>query len=152
MDVDRIATRLNPLATWLLRSPLHPLVSSGLLLLTYTGRRTGRRVTLPLGYQRKSELVTVLASRARRKLWWRNFVEPRPVELVLRGRQRRGDARLVPGDSEEFRDTVDAIFERLPRLGRQFGISYDRRRGLTPEQWRTVASEGALVKITLRPR
>jgi hypothetical protein len=152
MDADRIATRLNPLTTWLLRSPLHPLVSSGLLLLTYTGRRTGRRVTLPLGYQRKSELVTVLASRARRKLWWRNFVEPRPVELVLRGRQRRGDARLVPGDSEEFRETVDAVFERLPRLGRQFGISYDRRRGLTPEQWRTVAAEGALVKITLRPR
>ena len=58
----------------------------------------------------------------------------------------------MPGDSEEFRDTVDAVLQRLPRLGRQFGISYDRRRGLTPEQWRTVAAEGALVKITLRPR
>jgi len=152
MDADRLATRLNPLVTWLLRSPLHPLVSSSLLLLTFTGRRTGRRITLPLGYQRKSELVTVLASRARRKLWWRNFVEPRPVELLLRGRQRRGEARWVPGDSEEFRNAVDATFQRLPRLGRQFGITYDKGRGLTPEQWRTVAAEGALVKITLGPR
>ncbi len=152
MDADRIATRLNPLVMWLLRSPFHGVASSGLLLLTFTGRRTGRRITLPLGYQRKSELVTVLASHARRKLWWRNFVEPRPVELVLRGRYRRGEARLVPGDSEEFRDTVDATFQRLPRLGGQFGIAYDKRRGLTPEQWRTVAAEGALVKITLGPR
>ena len=152
MDADRIATRLSPLVAWLLRSPFHGVASSGLLLLTFTGRRTGRRITLPLGYQRKSELVTVLASRARRKLWWRNFAEPRPVELLIRGRHRRGEARLVPGDSEEFRDAVEATFQRLPRLGGQFGIAYDRKLGLTPEQWRTVATEGTLVKITLRPR
>ena len=152
MDADRIATRMNPFVRWLLRSPLHGLLSGGLLLLSFNGRRSGRRITLPVGYQREGEEITLLASRARRKLWWRNFVEPRAVELILRGRERRGDARLVPGDSEEFRDALDATFQRLPRLGRQFGIAYDRRRGLTPEQWRQLAGEAALVKIRLRPR
>ena len=152
MDVDRLATRLNPLVAWLLRSPFHGVASSGLLLLTFTGRRTGRRITLPVGYQRKGELVTVLASRARRKQWWRNFAEPRAVELLLRGRQRSGEARLVPGESEEFREAVEATFQRLPSLGRQFGLAYDRRQGLSPEQWRTVAAEGALVRIALGPR
>jgi hypothetical protein len=152
MDADRLASRLNPLVTWLLRSPLHGLASGGLLLLTYTGRRSGRRITLPVGYQRKGEVLTVLVSRARRKGWWRNFAEPREVALRLRGRERTGEARLVPGESEAFRDAVDASFRRLPRLGRQFGIDYDRSRGLTAEQWRQVAAEGALVRIALHPR
>jgi F420H(2)-dependent quinone reductase len=152
MDADRIATRLNPLVAWILRSPVHGLLSGGLLLLSFTGRRSGRRVTLPVGYRREGEAITVLASRARRKQWWRNFAEPRPVDLILRGRERTGEARLVRGESEEFRAAVEATFQRLPRLGGQFGIAYDRSRGLTPEQWRTVAAEGVLVRIALHPR
>jgi hypothetical protein len=42
LDADRWMTRLNPAVTWLLRSPLHRLVGGGLLLLTVTGRRSGR--------------------------------------------------------------------------------------------------------------
>jgi len=151
MDADRLATRLSPLVAAILRSPLHGLLSRGLMLLSFHGRRSGRWITLPVGYQRSDRTVTVLASRARRKLWWRNFVEPRPVELRLRGRVLRGQARLVPGESPEFREVAEATFQRLPRLGGQFGIAYDRTRGLTEEQWRTVAREGALVRIALRP-
>jgi len=152
MDADRLATRLSPLVARILRSPLHGVLSGGLLLLTYSGRRSGRRITLPVGYQRKGETVTVLASRARRKQWWRNFAEPQRVELRLHGRERTGEARLVPGESEEFRAAVEATFQRLPRLGGQFGIRFDRRQGLTSEQRRTVAAEAALVKIALDPR
>lgn len=150
MDVDRIATRLNPLVAWILRSPLHPLLSPGLMLLTYQGRRSGRRIVMPVGYQRRGDSITVLASRARRKQWWRNFREPVPVELLVRGRVLYGEARGVPGTSAEFREAVEATFRRLPRLAGQFGIAYERSRGLTPEQCRRVAEEGALVQIALR--
>jgi hypothetical protein len=150
MDVDRIATRLNPLVIRILRSPLHPLLSSGLMLLSYTGRRSGRRIEIPVGYQRSGNTLTVLASRARRKQWWRNFSEPAPVELRVRGRVLRGDARLVPGESEAFRAAVESSFRRLPRLAGQFGIAYDRRIGITPDQLRQLAEEGAVVEVTLR--
>jgi len=92
MDVDRIATRLNPVVVWILRSPLHRLLSRGLMLLSYTGRRSGRRHAIPVGYQRSGAVITVLASRARRKRWWRNFREPAPVELLVRGRVLRGES------------------------------------------------------------
>lgn len=149
MDVDRIASRAKPLIAAILRSPLHPLLSFGLLLISFEGRRTGRRYSFPVGYQRSGETISVLASRARRKSWWRNFHEPRAVELLVRGRTLRGEGRLLPGESEEFRDAVDATFRRLPSLSAQFGIAYDRGQGLSAAQWRTVASEGALVKIEL---
>ena len=150
MDVDRIATRLNPLVARILRSPLHPLLSPGLMLLSYRGRRSGRPISIPVGYQRSGDEISVLASRARRKQWWRNFREPALVELLVRGRVLRGEARLVPGESEEFRSAVESTFRRLPRLAGQFGIAYERGRVLTPEQHRAVAEGGALVKIALR--
>ena len=148
MDVDRVATRLNPLVIRILRSPLHPLLSPGLMLLSYTGRRSGRRFSIPVGYQRSGDVITVLASRARRKRWWRNFDEPAPVELLVRGRTLHGEARVLAGDA--LRAVAERTFQRLPRLAGQFGITYDRSTGLTSEQWRRLAEEGAAVEITLR--
>ncbi len=149
MDADRIASRAKPLVAAILRSPLHPLLSFGLMLISFEGRKTGRRYTFPVGYQQSGETITVLASRARRKSWWRNFREPAPVEVLVRGRRLAGEGRVLAGDGAEFREAVEATFRRLPRLAGQFGITYARRQGLSAEQWRTVAAEGAVVRITL---
>ena len=43
MDADLFFSRLNPLMLAILRSPLHALLSAGLMALTVTGRRSGRR-------------------------------------------------------------------------------------------------------------
>lgn len=149
MDVDRIASRAKPLVAAILRSPFHPLLSFGLLLISFEGRRTGRRYSFPVGYQQSGASITVLASRARRKNWWRNFREPGPVEVLVRGKRLVGEGRALRGDSEEFRDAVEATFRRLPRLAGQFGIAYERGRRLSAEQWQVVAREGAVVKIEL---
>ncbi len=149
MDFDRVMTRLNPAIGWLLRSPLHGLLSWGLMLITVTGRRTGRRYTIPVGYQPYGESLTVLVSKARRKSWWRNYLEPAPVELQLRGQTVEGWAQVVPGSSDEFRRAMDSIFRRLPFMGRQFGIAYDRKTGLTDAQCQSVAENGAMVKVVI---
>ena len=150
MDADRIASRAKPIVSAILRSPLHPLLSFGLMLISFEGRKTGRRYTFPVGYQRSGETITVLASHAQRKSWWRNFREPWPVELWVRGQSLDGVGRALRGDSAEFRDAVEATFRRLPRLASQFGVRYQRGRELSPEQWHTVASDGAVVTIALR--
>jgi deazaflavin-dependent oxidoreductase (nitroreductase family) len=138
--------------TWLLRSPLHRLVGGGLLLLTVTGRRSGRRYTIPVGYQRDGDVLHVLVSKARRKQWWRNFREPAPVEVELRGERWQATGRLIDAESAAFRDVVAATLQRLPMLGRQLGIAYDPARGLSDEQRRVVMAEAALVEIRLTAR
>ena len=150
MDVDRAVGRLNPALAWILRSPLHGLLSRGLMLLTVTGRRSGRRYTISVGYQRAGDTITVLASKARRKSWWRNFRTPAPVELCVRGRSLHGRARVVLPDTREFRDAIDATFQRLPWLARQFGVEYVRGRGLDEAAWHRVAEDAAVVRIAIR--
>lgn len=149
MDADRLATRLNPAVRWILGSRLHPLLSAGLMLVTVTGRRSGRRTTLPVGYQRHGDTLTVLVSKAPRKRWWRNYRAPGPVEVRLRGRMLRGEARVVPGDSAEFREAIEATLRRLPWLRRQLGFPRRGADGPSEADWHAVARDTVVVRIAL---
>jgi hypothetical protein len=151
MDADRLMTRLNPAIAWVLRSPLHPLLSWGLMLVTVSGRRTGRVYTIPVGYQRDGDALTVLVSKPSRKQWWRNYRERRPIEVHVRGRRLAAHALVVAPGSTAFRDAIERTLRRLPMLGRQFGIAYDPRVGLTDAQARTVAASAAVVRIEADP-
>jgi len=149
VDLDRLMTRLNPVVARVLRSPLHPLLGRVLLLLRVTGRRTGRQYWIPVGYQRDGDTITVLVSKAPRKKWWRNYRDPGPADVLLHGRTLHGRAHVLPPESTAFREAIERTLRRLPGLGRQFGIRYDRRTGLTPAQCRTVAANAVVVSIDL---
>ncbi len=149
MSVDAFFSRLNPLISVILRSPLHWLLSPGVMLITVTGRRSGRRYTIPVGYQRDGGVLTVMVSEARKKQWWRNYREPGPVELRLRGRKLRGEAELVPPDSEEFQSRSEHTLRRMPWLGRVFRVDYDKRAGLNDDQLKRLGEEIAVVRVTL---
>lgn len=152
MSVDDVMSRMNPLVRGVLRTPgLHWILSPFLMLVTVTGRRSGRRYTIPVGYQLRGNDVTVLVSEASKKQWWRNFAEAGPVEVWLRGRARGGEAALVPSTAgDEYRERVEYALRRVPGLGGVFGIEFDRRAGLSADQIETLAKEIAVVRIALR--
>ena len=83
----------NPVVKAVLSSPLHPLLSRGLALITVTGRRSGRRYTFPVGYRQHGDRVIINVGWPERKDWWRNLRQERPVEMRIRGRRRDGQAQ-----------------------------------------------------------
>jgi deazaflavin-dependent oxidoreductase (nitroreductase family) len=89
----------NPVVRALLRSPLHGLLSRNVMLMTVTGRRSGRRFTLPVQYARRDEAVYVLSWPDRR--WWRNLVGGAPVTLRLGGQTVVGAGDVLTGDDAE---------------------------------------------------
>lgn len=148
MSVDSTVTRWNPLVVAVLRSPFHWLLSYGLMLITLTGRRSGRAYTIPVGYQKDGDVITVLASEAPSKHWWRNFQTPSEVGVRLRGKDLSGTAALLAPDSSEFRTQSERTLRRLPFMAKVFGVDdYDRRRGLTGEQVVTLGRSIAIVQI-----
>lgn len=151
MSVDSFMSRLNPLVVAILRSPVHWIASPGLTLLTYTGRKSGRRISLPVGYQLDGDEVAVLVSEARNKRWWRNFREPGDVELTLRGKSRVGRAVVVSWEDPFFRASAERVLRRVPGISRVFKVDFDRRIGLTAAQLEQLGSEIVAVRITLEP-
>lgn len=101
----------NPAIKLLLRSPLHPVLSGGLTLITVTGRRSGRKFTFPVSYSRPSpDRVKIEVGWPGRKKWWRNLRgEGGLVGLRLRGKERTGHA-VAHGDAKSG-VTVDVTLD-----------------------------------------
>jgi deazaflavin-dependent oxidoreductase (nitroreductase family) len=100
----------NVLVIGLLRSPLHPLASGSLLLITYRGRSSGRRFTTPVMYAEREGTLTIFVGHSERKRWWRNFRGGGEVEVRLRGRCRRAQADIVRDSA-----AVETYLARYPR-------------------------------------
>src|SRR5262245_36433833 len=105
MTLVQLSTRLNPLCTAILRSRFHWILSWVLVLITVTGRKTGRRYTIPVAYQEMSGAIVILVGEAPQKVWWRNYRTPGPITLYLRRECLSGTAEVVPPDAAEFRQS-----------------------------------------------
>lgn len=67
------------------------LVGRNIAVLSYTGRRTGRRFSIPVGYRRSGDEIVIDVGMADAKTWWRNFLgEGAPLTLRLGGADRPG--------------------------------------------------------------
>jgi hypothetical protein len=108
---------LNPVVKATLRSPLHRVFSRSLAVLTYTGRRSGRRRSLPVMYAQAGSGLVVFAGRPDEKRWWRNFRGGAPVELVVDGHHRQGWAHVVSEDGAPDADAIALYAAKFPRAG-----------------------------------
>jgi deazaflavin-dependent oxidoreductase (nitroreductase family) len=108
----------NPLVMWLMRSPLHALMSGSVLLLTFEGRRSGRTYTTPANYVRDGEDMLLVA--ARDHSWWKNLRGGAPVRLRLRGRDEEGVAEALEGASSE--EALLAVLRAVPAYRRHWKI------------------------------
>ena len=75
-----------------------------ILLLTTTGRKTGRPRTTPLLYVTDGENIVVVASNAgrpRHPLWWLNLEKNPEAEVQVRNKKRRVKAVEATGEERE---------------------------------------------------
>lgn len=99
MSFTLINRCVNPAVRALLRSPLHPLLSKRLMLISVTGRRSGEVHTFPVGYTANPTNVIVGVGAPSQKVWWRNLEAPSDVELLIKGESRRGSGRAIETDA-----------------------------------------------------
>ena len=69
------------------------------LLITFAGRKTGKRYTIPVNYRDFSEKSLVVLTEAP---WWRNLEGGAEVELLIEGETLAGHAEpLAEGESRD---------------------------------------------------
>jgi F420H(2)-dependent quinone reductase len=83
-----LRTILNPLAKSILRSPLHGVMSHSLMLITFTGRRSGKHYTTPISYAQQGQTLLLGVGGP----WWKNLRGGAPVQVRLRGKTCAGRA------------------------------------------------------------
>lgn len=116
----------NPIIKWLLKSPLHGFVSKNMMLVTYTGRKSGKTFSTPVNYMRlKDERGEyLLTTSALDRTWWRNLLGGAPVSVRLAGidYQAWGEAFK---DQDKVTAELSAFFRAAPGMARYFDVSLD---------------------------
>lgn len=109
----------NDFMAWLLRSPLHGLLSSGMMLITVTGRKTGKKYTTPVGYYREGDNLWVITSRDR--TWWKNLRGGAEVGLLLKRKPVRAFAE-PDLDEEAVEARMVEYLRHVPQAAKPMGI------------------------------
>lgn len=117
---DRPPRWANSFMTWVLNTRvLQTWVGESVAVLTFTGRRTGKKYTTPVSYRREGDTVTVITKRIRK--WWHNFETPAEVGLRLAGTEYIGKAHLRTDRDDILAFMVDYLKER-PVDAKAYGL------------------------------
>jgi deazaflavin-dependent oxidoreductase (nitroreductase family) len=109
----RIMRAVNVPMRAVLSLPVATPLSANLMLISFTGRKTGKAYRQPVSYARDGEvLLTPGGGR-----WTLNLAGGRPVRIRLRGRDVAAQAELVT-DAAEVERLLDVIATKNPRAAR----------------------------------
>lgn len=108
---------VNPVVRAVARTPARRLLGRHLVVLGYTGRRTGRRHELPVMSAQAGNDLVVVSGQHDAKTWWRNFTAtPLPVTVRRSGRLESRRARpLSPADAG-YAEAVSAYRRQFPHV------------------------------------
>ena len=133
----------NGFMSWVLRSPLHGMLSNGMMLITVTGSKTGKKYTTPVEYFREDEILWVMTSRDR--TWWKNLRGGAEVSLLLKRKPVTAiaepdlDAKAVEARMVEF-------IKHVPQAAKPLGIRIENGKANAEDIART-AEDRLFVKI-----
>lgn len=128
-----------------LSSPVHGVVSKNILLITFTGRKSGKTYTTPVGYSQNNDQVYVFTHAA----WWKNLRTGAPVTLRLRGREYQGLAEPVAEDKQAVAAGLMAHLLKAPGDARYYDVTFDDHGNPRSEEVEKAAQTVVMICIRL---
>jgi F420H(2)-dependent quinone reductase len=143
---QRLVTALNPVVRAALRSPLHALLDNEMIIMHVTGRWTGHRYDIPVGFTDPGDRLVVVTQRG----WRRNLRGGADVEVTRYGRRAPMRAEL----DEDPASVAATVHEVMARIGpqearRRLGIIVDSGHEPDPAQLTGAIRDLDLAVITL---
>jgi deazaflavin-dependent oxidoreductase (nitroreductase family) len=140
----------NPITSWIIRSPLHNLVSKKMMLVSYTGRKSGQRFSTPVNYievMESGQLVLYTTS-YRERVWWRNLRGGAVVSVRLRGKDMPARAEVFE-QQKQVAGELEVYLRQAPKLGRYIGVSIDAGGTPNADELTRAARKMVVIKTTL---
>ncbi len=128
-----------------LRSPAHGMVSKTVLLITFTGRKSGKTYTTPVDYSQDGDQVTIFTHAD----WWKNLRGGAAVTLRIRGRELQGLAEPVAEDKRAIAAGLAAHLRKVPSDARYYGVTFDESGNPRSEEVEKAVQTVVMIPIRL---
>jgi hypothetical protein len=140
----------NSIMESLLKSPMHGVVSKNMMLISYTGRKSGQEFTTPVNYWQVSDRDTglLLTTSKPDRVWWRNLRGGWPVVLQLCGKRINALGTLVEDVNEKER-LFGVLFTQNPGIAGYFQVALDGNNQPVAEDIERTALQTILTSCVL---
>ena len=120
-----------------------------ILVLHYTGRRTGRSFDVPAGYHDIDGVISIFTNSG----WRHNFAGGRDIEVTLRGTRRPARAVLLD-DLERVTDVFERLIGELGyrQASRRLGLRFNVDRAPTRAELRDGIERSGLSIVQILDR
>lgn len=130
---------------FILRSPLHGVVSKSILLITFTGRKSGKTYTTPVSYSQYGDQVYIFTHAG----WWKNVNNGAPVRLRIRGRELQGVGETVAGDKQAVAAGLTDHLRNVPGDAKYYGVTFDDHGNPRAEEVEKAVQSVVMIRVQL---
>ncbi len=135
---------INAFPSIIIRSPLHPIMSSKYAIIEFKGRKSGRIYRTPVAYVRDGDEVLLSTDSP----WYRNVAGGAHVRLRLRGRMVGGIADTVT-DTDASTAILRKLVDEIPSYSRPAGLAKENGRVSDAEIRRAIGAGRVSIVVTL---
>ncbi len=148
---------VNRMMKFILRSPVHGMVSKTVLLITFTGRKSGKIYTTPVSYSQSGDHVTIFTHAN----WWKNLHSNTPVTLHIRGQQRQGLPETVAANQQAASAPLQtrhgasvaaelaAHLRQVPSDAKYYGVTFDNQGNPGTEEIERAVQTVVMIRVRL---
>lgn len=133
----------NPIMIWLARSPLHGLVSKQVMLITYTGRKSGQTYTIPVNYIQNGDQF--LTTSYRQRTWWRNLRGGASATIRVQGRNLKAVTETVE-EVDAVAENLMTLFRIAPQYARYYAVTLEEDGRPNPQEVVKAAQDRVIVR------
>ncbi|HTP07375.1 MAG TPA: nitroreductase/quinone reductase family protein [Anaerolineae bacterium] len=144
-EIPTVPPIVNRTMKLVLRSPLHGVVDKQILLITFTGRKSGKTYTTPVSYSQPGDQVVIFTHAS----WWKNLRNGAPVILHLQGRDLQGLAQPIAEDKQAIAVGLAAHLKKVPSDAKYYSVTFDDHGNPRSEEVEKAAQTVVMIPIQL---
>ena len=138
---------INPVMRLLLCSPLHGVLSDSIMLVTFTGVKSGREYTTPVRYVRMGDVIRCYSSDE--TMWWRNLRNGARAKLRTAGEVHTYRTEVIEKEPDKIKAALEHYFSVYPQDADYHDVKLDRDRRPVAADLEAAAQKAVVVEARL---
>ena len=143
----RLYRVINPVVKKILRSPFHGVLSQNTLLLEFTGRKSGRKLSTPVSYHSTDGVAHCFTRKS--FAWWKNLNSGEPVYATIKGTRHLVRPKVEAEDSAIKSQALCHFLRAVPRDAPHSGVTLDTNDDPSVDDIQRVVSDMVYVRLPL---
>jgi deazaflavin-dependent oxidoreductase (nitroreductase family) len=144
-EIPTVPPIVNRTMKFVLRSPAHGIVDKTILLITFTGRKSGKTYTTPVSYSQSADQVVIFTHAD----WWKNLRNDAPVTLHIRGRDLEGLAEPIVEDKQVIAVGLTEHLQKVRSDAKYYGVTFDDHSSPRADEVEKAAQTVVMIRVRL---